>query len=672
MYPPGHPSLGLAATNLASRIDTLLGQRGTLSLGVARDQIVIEGVATDAQNPVLSELARRLHQHHLGAISIEPGVTQAEIEAFLALVAIAADRSGEPLGLGPPERREQQPHIRLHPVAYDSLRLIVDDKGKLDEDEETREARTKFAQLWVGLARAAMAKGESDGSGEADGRGAKGAEGSPDEVNPVAVAHAIIEHPKSEAYDQVIVGYLLQIADELQTAAGPDAHMLNVRMRDMVSTLDKPTLARLLEMGGAAIQRRKFLMSASQGMSPDAVVQLIEAASESEENSASDYMLRMLQKLARHADESSGVRKQFADYALREQVTELITDWSLKDPNPDAYTTALQSIAGAAPLSLVPAEQASEAESKRIVEMALEVDVTGKAVWDAVKRVIDDNEGEWLMQRLQGNEGSTVASDVIGGSEQLTRLLQQVLEKEPPNPAVLDRLLPMVGIAAVEPLLDTLIASESKQTRRALVDRLIALGPQVVPAVVRHFDDERWYVKRNMLTILGGLTELPDDIGPDQLLRHQDPRVRFEALRIMFRLPSHREKAVGRALTDAEEKTVRLGLAAALAGCPKTAISLVISRATSTSGPADLRLTAIRVLDTIPDQVVTNALLSMVQPRRGLFHWKHPPKTPEYLAALGALQKRRDQRRVSEVFKLASRRRDPEIVKVTQGTVVDE
>ena len=174
MYPPGHPSLDPAAERVTSHLTRLLKERSTLSLGAATDQLVIEGVATDSHNPLLRELARLLHRHHLGAISFQRGVSKDEIVQFLNLVAEDPDRTDDPLGLGPPERREQQPNIRLHPVAYDSLRLVEDDGTVADEDEAGRAARTRYARLWVGLARAAVLRGRGESSsgepssGEAD------------------------------------------------------------------------------------------------------------------------------------------------------------------------------------------------------------------------------------------------------------------------------------------------------------------------------------------------------------------------------------------------------------------------------------------------------------------------------------------------------------------------
>ena len=98
-------------------------------------------------------------------------------------------------------------------------------------------------------------------------------------------------------------------------------------------------------MGGNGLQRRTFVMSAAHGMSIDAVVDLVRAASEAEEQTISHSLLRMLQKLARHADASGGKRRAIAEQSVRDQVGELLQGWSLKDPNPEAYGKALEAMA---------------------------------------------------------------------------------------------------------------------------------------------------------------------------------------------------------------------------------------------------------------------------------------------------------------------------------------
>ena len=57
MYPAGHPAQEQSAEGVAHRLAALLAERPSVSIGVARQQLVIEGVATDARQPVLRSLA---------------------------------------------------------------------------------------------------------------------------------------------------------------------------------------------------------------------------------------------------------------------------------------------------------------------------------------------------------------------------------------------------------------------------------------------------------------------------------------------------------------------------------------------------------------------------------------------------------------------------------------
>src|SRR5258708_17577956 len=158
MYPEGHPSLAPAAASVTRRAEHLFENRATLALGVARQQLVIEGVATDPKNPLLAELAGRLHRHHLGAVTFHGGLRVSEVVDVLKTLSIEAERSGEPLGLGSPEQLRAWDHIRLHPVTYQRLELLPDDdQAQAPDDKGSKERGLRGAQLWVGLARAALA-----------------------------------------------------------------------------------------------------------------------------------------------------------------------------------------------------------------------------------------------------------------------------------------------------------------------------------------------------------------------------------------------------------------------------------------------------------------------------------------------------------------------------------
>jgi len=650
MYPGGHPSLEPAAERVIGRVEPLLGKKGTLSIGVARQQLVIEGVATDPGNPVLKDLAARLHRHHLGAISFRRGLERDELHEALVLVAQEADLTGQPLGLGPAEQLAAWPHVQLYPLTYERLELI----GEEDQDEGSDERRTRGAQLWVGLARAAMAGtgSETDADTEAD---------------PAAVAGAIRDHPKTAAYDQVIVGYMLQMAEEVRAAGGQEALELKGRMSKLVGNLDPETLERLLEMGGDRPQRREFLLNATQGMAVDAVLDLVQAAHRTErQQEVSSSLMRMLQKLAHHAESGSGRRGRDADVSLREQVSELIEGWSYGDPNPGTYRDALTHMAGARSVYSVSPEQRFAPEPKRMLQMALEANAMGEPVTNAVDRLAQQGDLKWVLTTVREVDAPAVTEGVwrqVATSDRVSALAQS----EPLDTETLDLLLPRVGMAGADPMLDALAESESAQSRRALLQRIVRLGSDVGPLALARLNDERPHVQRNMLTIIADLPEPPRGFSAAEYLKHLDERVRREAVRIMIKDPAGRERATCMALADSDDRIVRLGLAAAQQDCPDTAVSLLASRA-ETPGDEELRILAIRALGRARHPLALQTLLNLSQPRRVLFWAKLPPKTPEYLAALAALRDHSDEQRAKRALAAAAKSRDSEIALAAVGS----
>jgi hypothetical protein len=159
IYPGTHPLLVAAVDNLARKLASFLEQTPTLSIGVARRQLIIEGVATDEDHPILRDFAVRLHRHQIGAVRFTRGLEKDELAEVLATFAVDAGRVEMPLGLMGAEVLQRWRNARLFPLSFDQLELIddgLDEAGS--EGEDTREARTRAAQLWIGLARAALAQ----------------------------------------------------------------------------------------------------------------------------------------------------------------------------------------------------------------------------------------------------------------------------------------------------------------------------------------------------------------------------------------------------------------------------------------------------------------------------------------------------------------------------------
>ncbi len=634
MYPEDHPSLGPAAAGVLRRADALLQDRSSLSLGVARNQLVIEGVATDPRHPVLAELAGRLHRHHLGAISFSRGVEAGEVQDMLRTLAVEADRTGRPLGLGDPARLAAWQHVRLHPMTYERLELLEEQQDlppeldaearSGDESGGPRDARVRGAQLWIGLARAALA-------------GQIGEDDAPP-TKPAVIAKAIDEHPRGEAYDQVIVGYLLQIAEELKAAGGQEAVELRRRTSRLIGEMQPETLRRLIEMGGDGAQRQKFVIDASLGMAVDAVLDIVKAAAEASQQTVSGSLMRMLSKMAAHAEQGKPQARTLADRALREQVRGLLTGWSLTDPNPEAYGQALQRMSQASTRVDDSIAWRHAPEPERLIQMSLEVGAVGPGVYRACGTMVDRGRLGVLIDLLEAAPEGTTTAEELWGRAVSPETLQWLLATEPVDFATVDRVLPRLGERAADPLLDALASAQERATRRGLLERLKRLGPVLGPSITARLADERWYVLRNLLTLLEELPELPIGFSVLPWLSHADSRVRLEAFKIGVQSPHERDRVITQALGDSEHRVARIALIASLEGVPPMALARIIGIATSRQGTPDLRMLAIRVLGVARTPEAFEELVKLVDGGRTLLgKRKLLPRSRELVAAVAAL-----------------------------------
>ena len=643
IYPPGHPALEPAVGNIVRRLAPLLLDRAVLQIGIARDQLVIEGWATPSRRPVLRELGRRLHDQQLGAVAFRLGVSSAELESFLQTLAPELEGDATPLGLLPARERPTWEHISIYPVGYDQLRL-------------QESASDRATELWVGLAQAAMA-----GDTAADPLGI------PD---PKALAETIQTHVPETAYDQVIVGYMLGLADELKDERGSTAHPVRQSVSELVAELDEATLSRLLQMGGQTSQRKRFVLDASQSLAGESVVKVLKAAATASEQTISSSLTRLLSKLAVHSEGGPGEVPAQANAALRDNVEELISNWEQKDPNPQLYTLVLDSMARTAPV-LAPPENGGDrgiTGPERLVHMSLELDAFGPTVEKAVDDLIDVGNVGFLLDLIDEAPDKRVASQ-LRAQVISPATLWRLLEAGNLDERSLGRVVQELGDAAVEPLLDALIASDSRALRRRIFDYLVRLGPEAGRGATLRADDARWFVARNILALLKRVGPVPEGFDPLLYVEHDDPRVRLEALALALNHPPSRERALAAGLEDEDERLVRMALMSAQEAFPDALLPTLVERVVRSDHPPELRALGVRALRHSRSDPVADVLTLVVSHRKTLLgRPKIQPAAPDVIAALIVLHEHwRGHPRAAAVLRAAGRSRDPRLRAAAQG-----
>jgi hypothetical protein len=489
-------------------------------------------------------------------------------------------------------------------------------------------------------------------------------------ADPLAVARAIDEHHREAAYDQVIVGYMLQIADELKEAKGDDAAVLRTRVSKMVGAMRPDTLKTLLSMGNDAAQRRQFVLDAAQGMAVEAVVELVRAAADASNQSISHSMLRLLSKLAVHASEDTGTRRAGADAALRDNVRTLVAQWTLEDPNPGAYRDVLEGMAKSKPSAVTVQSATYPVEEERLLQIALEIGVSGESTWRALEGMVGRRRLSAVVALLDRAPRPHVAEQAW---ERLatTKRLREFLDHADPDWHPLERIVSRLGLGAAEVLLDQLDSGVESRRQSHIITLLTKLGDDVGAAAARRLPQATPDIQALLLGLIGRLKTLPSGFSADDWTRHRAPTVRREAIKLLLKEPSRREHGITLGLMDSDDRAVLLALNEASTSCPPSALPIIMNRVDRDDIPAPLRALAIRTVAGVQSPDVVEWVLRFVMIGRKRFFGgeRLAPKSPELLAALAALGTHwRTDPRAAEMLARALKHTDAEIRKAAQAS----
>lgn len=121
------------------------------------------------------------------------------------------------------------------------------------------------------------------------------------------------------------------------------------------------------------------------------------------------------------------------------------------------------------------------------------------------------------------------------------------------------RLLSVLGETIIDPLLEVLADETDMSARKALIELISASAKRFVPELGARLGDRRWYLVRNVVSILAS-THSPEALTYLQrTLRHADARVRRETIRGLAAIRvTIADSMLTAALEDADAQNVQL------------------------------------------------------------------------------------------------------------------
>jgi HEAT repeat protein len=209
------------------------------------------------------------------------------------------------------------------------------------------------------------------------------------------------------------------------------------------------------------------------------------------------------------------------------------------------------------------------------------------------------------------------------------------------------------GEDGADALIEQIAAVSGQTDRRAYFDALVQLQAGV-PTLIHMLGDARWFVARNAAELLGEMQAKDAEPQLQELLRHEDDRVRRAATGALMRLGTTRAmQAIQDALKDGAP-AMRMQAAAALLTRKdlKTAATLV--RALEEEKDDEVQAAFLLALGKLATPDAVQRLVKAAEAERGLFKKKSTAyrvaavqglaeaRTPEAMDALRSLQADKD------------------------------
>jgi len=552
-YPSGHPALAPIVEEVMDALRAVLEDRDRLSIGVAPDRLVLDETETDPDRPVLASLAERFHGHEISRVSFLAEVESAEVAGFLEEVGRRPDDAGEALG-SRVQVADEWPHVTVEPVRYERFSMADD----ASEDVGVEEAEERAEELWTGLARSALSE---EALGEIG-----------DEAPPVGKIVAALERFSGDvARSREAAARMMALAEALDREGPEAAPEVRDRFVSLLEEVDAAAMGAILRAASPE-QRQRFMAATADWLPSGTVVELLEEVADTGSLGLSFQMLRLLSKLSSYVGEADGPGDHVADQAFREQVRRLIDGWAQNIQAGEAGH-ALDRIAGGG-RQIVP-ETGSLVDAERVVQTALETGVIGAVGHTAVDRMLEEERLDGLLELLRNAPSRGAATEEVWQRLGTEDVVRDILAGEDPDFAALDEVIDRIGGRAAGAMLDVLSESDSRSVRGQLFTRLAEMEADIAPAIRERLEDDRWFVKRNMLALLEARHTMPEGFSALPFTRHSEAPVRREAYKLCFADPEDRAEGLERALRDPDGQSVHLGIGALEDAPPGTLDGLV-------------------------------------------------------------------------------------------------
>ncbi|MEF9475175.1 MAG: HEAT repeat domain-containing protein [Candidatus Mariimomonas ferrooxydans] len=541
LYPSEHPITKKSIESAYSLLKKLFEIRSSITLGVAKDVLMVDEYTLDRKNPVFIEFATALHSKGIAAITFYSGLEGNEV---LALHELISDKD-LPVGqaLIELDKSKKLRHVRLEPLEVSKIKFVEGvQKGKRGSEQ------TLWEDYVYGVVEGTLADGD--------------AEGIVFKIPPEDVASILSSRPSEtqEGYDRVITTYLSKKGRKGLNKESMNRFMTLVE--NLSPNIKEQFLSRTVEHPAFNQEEAHELLEELTPEDVERIMKIFEKQSVLPESLRN--LIERFSRVNRVKDVKGGLYggdSHIDDIELSEEMMKLFEEDKFEDFVDKQYQKDLEKMLEAKEVKYSPlTEKIKKTMNPEVMDSAFSAVILELTGFDRIKRedylklltrlseltdtFLETGRFEDVLnirntiysQTLTGNfrdESSSMVEYFFHSEQFVSRLLEvfNIWGREQREHAF--KLVRMLKLNLVNPMLDALSEEERPSQRKFYLSMLSQLGRDVLQEAVKRLGDERWYVIRNMIYLIREIKgkDYISKIRP--LIRHKNEKVCIEALKTL-------------------------------------------------------------------------------------------------------------------------------------------
>lgn len=553
LYPPEHPQIETSNTTVLNIFNRLCQFKEVITLGVAPETLVFEQNWLDEHNPVYRDFARFLSTLNIASISFHKGLKSSELINFNQILSNNRQAIGDGRGIPELLEKHQITHISVIPVDYAAFQSA---------ERESSTYKQNYKQLWDDFLRGLLTE-QLDQLGKAVNM--------KDRVNVELMADIINrskdkDSDKDVNYDQVISSFIAKIQGQDKQAVKE----ISDEFSQLTQKLNPDIKRNFLNSTFRAFNQHPDATETLLHSFPQELLsQSLQQINSGQENISSRLVDLLGQFSTTSKDDNhrtSDSKTELSEEILKSRIDILLLEDNHDEFLPSDYQKTLEKILTGQIQGTIEPQVALTLKStleKQSVEKqccAIIFNMLGNRVEPEAEALFQKNLTELSHFFLDTGDFQALREIYIRWSQYLysgmaqARFLDETVLADHTRESFMNEVLDStelwgkekyddicnyikeVGEPYAELLIERLGNDEQISQRKTWMKFLVELGKKGHQIIYKNLEDKRWYLVRNLLIVLGQQKEALPMKAVHQLTTHAHPKVRQEALRILFRI----------------------------------------------------------------------------------------------------------------------------------------